>query len=64
MSLFIDYSSVAKLSAVNAFANTPMSNSTYTGSFGSIYVPASLVAAYQSATNWATYSARITAIPT
>jgi hypothetical protein len=39
-----------------------MSVSTLTGSFGSIYVPASLVDAYKSATNWATYADRITAI--
>jgi hypothetical protein len=39
-----------------------MSVSTLTGSFGSIYVPASLVDAYKSATNWATYANRITAI--
>jgi len=55
-------SSVATLNHVNAFYSTPMSLSSYTGSFGSIYVPASLVNAYKSATNWATYSSRITAI--
>jgi hypothetical protein len=40
-----------------------MSDSTLTGAFGSIYVPASLVSAYKSATNWVTYADRITAIP-
>lgn len=39
-----------------------MSVSTLTGSFGSIYVPASLVTRYKAATNWATYADRITAI--
>ena len=39
-----------------------MSLSTLTGAFGSIYVPASLVTAYKTATNWATYADRITAI--
>jgi len=57
------YSSVATLAQANAFASTPMSESTYTGSFGSIYVPASLVDAYKTATNWATYADRITSIP-
>lgn len=61
--LTLYYPSVATLSNINAFQNTPMSVSTLTGSFGSIYVPASLVAAYKSATNWATYADRITAIP-
>lgn len=55
-------SSVIKLSNINAFRDTPMSNSALTGAFGSIYVPASLVDAYKSATNWATYADRITAI--
>lgn len=55
-------SSIVKLDHRAAFFNTPMSNQAYTGSFGSIYVPASLVDAYKSATNWVTYSSRITAI--
>lgn len=62
--LTLRYSFVAALSNINAFINTPLSISTLTGSFGSIYVPASLVNAYKSATNWATYADRITAIPT
>jgi hypothetical protein len=56
-------SSVVTLSNVTAFANTPISASSHLGTFGSIYVPASLVDAYKSATNWVTYAARITAIP-
>lgn len=59
----LGYSRVAPLGNISAFASTPMSVSTLTGSFGSIYVPASLVDAYKSATNWATYADRITAIP-
>jgi hypothetical protein len=39
-----------------------MSISTLTGSFGSIYVPSSLVASYKAATNWAAYADRIRAI--
>ena len=61
--LTLYYPSVATLSNINAFNSTPMSVSTLTGSFGSIYVPASLVDAYKSATNWVTYADRITAIP-
>lgn len=54
------WSTPRALDNVNAFANTPMSNSTYTGSFGSIYVPASLVASYKVAANWSAYADRIT----
>ena len=60
--LTLRYSFVATLSNINAFNSTPMSLSTLTGSFGSIYVPASLVDSYKAATNWATYADRITAI--
>ena len=60
--LTLYHPSVAILSNVNAFYSTPMSVSTLVGSFGSIYVPASLVDAYKSATNWTTYADRITAI--
>lgn len=60
--LVLNYSSVVTLGGSSAFRYTPMSVSTYTGSFGSIYVPASLVDSYKAATNWATYAARITAI--
>lgn len=69
MSLTNLYSSVATLSNVNVFSSTPMSISTYTDEngntlgYGSIYVPASLVASYKTATNWATYADRITSIP-
>lgn len=64
MSLYIKcLSGIASLRNSNAFYYTPMSNSTYTGSFGSIYVPASLVSKYKTATYWSTYSSRITAIP-
>lgn len=44
----------------NAFSTTPMVNSTYTGNFGSIYVPSSLYSQYIVATNWSNISARIT----
>lgn len=62
MNLTIAGSSVTSLNTYTVFNNTPLSNSTYTGSFGSIYVPASLVDSYKSASGWKNYSARITAI--
>ena len=61
-SLTLRYSNVTWLYTINAFQSTPMSISTLTGTFGSIYVPASLVNAYKSATNWTIYKDRITAI--
>lgn len=60
MSAYFLASSTATLGNASAFHNTPMSNSTYTGSFGSIYVPASLVDAYKSAAWWSAYKNRIT----
>lgn len=62
--IILGYSSIVKLNHSNAFYSTPMSTSSYTGTYGSIYVPASLVSAYQSATNWSYYSSRITSITT
>ena len=62
MSLTLGCSSVAKLCTSDAFTSTPMIYSTYTGSFGSIYVPFSLVDAYKTAANWSRYSNRITSI--
>lgn len=59
MSLYILGDSVCTLGGTSVFANTPMSRSTYTGSFGSIFVPSSLYEAYISASRWSTYSARI-----
>ena len=61
--LILEYPSVVTL-GTEVFNRTPMSTSSYTGTYGSIYVPASLVSAYQSATNWSIYSARITSITT
>lgn len=44
------------------FGNTPMSSTAYLGYYGSIYVPASLLASYKTATNWVTYSNRMVGI--
>lgn len=54
---------VPALSNTNAFTNTPMADDTYLGYYGSIYVQSSLVENYKTATNWITYSDRITALP-
>ena len=62
VSLYMLGSSMASLGSKNAFFYTPMDDSTYTGNFGSIYVPASLVSEYQAASNWSYYADRITAI--
>lgn len=43
------------------FGGTPMETSALTGNFGSIYVPASLVSAYQAVPNLSSYASRITA---
>ena len=60
MSAYFLRSITTYLGSADAFTNTPMSNSTYTGSFGSIYVPASLVSTYKTKTYWSKYADRIT----
>lgn len=61
LSVYLNVSAVPSLANVNAFASTPISNyTTSTGGVqGSIYVPTSLYSSFITATNWATYSARI-----
>lgn len=54
-------SSVPTLST-SVFDNTPMTNSTYLGYYGSIYVPSSLLTNYKTATNWAALSDRMVGI--
>ena len=44
------------------FYNTPIAFSSFLGYFGSIYVPASLLASYKTATNWTQYSSRMVGI--
>ena len=56
------YSSVCVLSTWHVFDSSPIQYSSYLGYYGSIYVPASLVDAYKTATNWTVYSDRITSI--
>ena len=63
MTLILPSSYRASLLASNALFQTPMYTSSYTGAYGSIYVPASLVSNYQAASNWSYYSARFVALP-
>ena len=53
----LGYSGVCSLDNLNVFSETPITSST-----GSIYVPASLVSAYKSASNWSQFSAIIRSI--
>ena len=50
-------SSVCSMSHSNVFTSTPIASGT-----GYIYVPSSLVASYQAATNWSYFSSQISAI--
>lgn len=62
-SLYLMGSSLCKLSNSNAFTSTPIGGySTSAGTYGSIYVPASLLTSYKTATNWTYFSSRIVGI--
>ena len=55
-------SSVCQLLNSSAFYSTPIGGySAEAGTYGSIYVPSSLVASYKAATNWTYFSSRIVA---
>ena len=58
-SLTLGASTVCILSGSNAFSSTPIGGySASAGTYGSIYVPASLLTSYQTATNWTYFSSR------
>lgn len=57
-SFYLLGSSVPQLTNSGAFFNTPLYSSSYLDRYGSIFVRASLLSDYQSATNWAFYSER------
>lgn len=59
--LYILSDTMVKLSASNAFNYSPISKSTYTGSFGSVFVKYNLLDRYKSSTNWVTYADRLAA---
>lgn len=61
--LYLLGSSICKLSGSTAFSSTPIGGySTYAKTYGSIYVPASLLASYKTATNWTYFSSRMVGI--
>ena len=60
--LYILSDTMVKLSASNAFNYSPISKSTYTGSFGSVFVKYNLLDGYKSSTNWVTYADRLAAV--
>ena len=62
-SLYLTGSSVCALTISGAFSSTPIGGySTSAGTYGSIYVPTSLLTSYQTATNWAYFSSRFVGI--
>ena len=62
-SLYLTGSSLCTLSNSNAFTSTPIGGySTTAGRYGSIYVPASLLTSYQTATNWTYFSSRFVGV--
>lgn len=62
-SLYLMGSSVCALSNSNAFLSTPIGGySTSAGTYGSIFVPASMLANYKAATNWTYFSNRMVGI--
>lgn len=55
--LVLRHKTINSMNVTNAFTNTPIASGT-----GYIYVPRDLVATYQAATNWSTYSAQFRAL--
>lgn len=64
LSLYLMSSQVCRLASSATFSYSPIAGyTTYTnGVLGSIYVPASLLTQYQSATNWAYFSSRFVGV--
>ena len=63
VSLYLMSPSVASLAHSNAFSSTPIAGYIVSaGQVGSIYVPASLLASYQAATNWTYFSSRFVGV--
>ena len=62
-SLYLTGSALCTLSNSNAFSSTPIGGySASAGTYGSIYVPASLLTPYQTATNWTYFSSRFVGV--
>lgn len=62
MSLYLLGSSIVTLTSENAFYDTPISDSTFTGNFGNIYVPIDLYNEYKITTNWIQYADRFVSV--
>lgn len=64
LSVYLYGSHICSLANVNVFSSTPISNYTTStqGTYGSIFVPASLYASYITAANWSVYSSRIVSL--
>lgn len=60
--IIINGSNVPLLNGGSIFSNTPITNSTYLGYYGSIYVPNSMVDRYKTTSYWKSYASRITSI--
>ena len=61
--IYLMNSSICKLPYSNAFMSTPIGGySKSAGTYGSIYVPASLLTSYKTATNWTYFSSRFIGI--
>lgn len=61
-SVYFTNSAIISLTSSSIFYKTPITDSSYTGTFGSIYVPTSLVNSYKTATNWSYFSSRFVGI--
>lgn len=63
ISLYLMGSSVCKLQNSSCFVSTPIGGySTSAGRYGSIYVPASLLSSYKTATHWSRLSSRFVGV--
>ena len=62
ISLYLLGDAVVSLTSTTTFNGTPIVSTSYTGTYGSIYVPSSLLTTYQSANRWSSISARIVGI--
>lgn len=57
--IYIRTNYIPSLLSSDAFLGTPIQTSTYTGSYGSIYVYSSMLSQFKSASVWSYYSARM-----
>jgi len=53
---------VPTLSNSNVFSYTPVVDSSYIGTYGSIYVKSSMLDSFKTATNWSLYSNRMVGV--